>query len=146
VTNLSVRAASYGMPGVSVDGMDLLEVYPAAREAVSRARAGEGPSLIEARAYRYMPNTSNDDDTRYRSREEVDEWRERDPISRLRAALLERGALSEAAAENTQREVREDIAEAATWAEAQPEAEPAAVLDHTWAAQRVAPLDWMTIA
>ena len=146
VPSLAVRAASYGMPGVSVDGMDLLEVYPAAQEAVRRARRGDGPSLIEARAYRYMPNTSNDDDTRYRSRQEVDEWRERDPISRLRAALLERGALSEAAAETTEREVREDVAEAATWAEAQPEAEPAAVLDHTWAGQRVAPLDWMTIA
>src|SRR5207237_6560004 len=83
VPSLAVRAASYGMPGVSVDGMDLLAVYPAARDAVRRARAGEGPSLVEARAYRYMPNTSNDDDTRYRSREEVAEWRTRDPVARL---------------------------------------------------------------
>src|SRR5947208_3886275 len=84
VADLSVRAASYGMPGVSVDGMDLAAVYNAAAAAVERARSGDGPSLIEARAYRYMPNTSNDDDTRYRSREEVESWRQRDPIVRLR--------------------------------------------------------------
>ena len=95
VADLSLRAAGYGMPGVSVDGMDLLAVYPAARAAVERARAGEGPSLIEARAYRYMPNTSNDDDTRYRSREEVETWRKRDPIARLRSHLLASGALTE---------------------------------------------------
>src|SRR5919197_792945 len=95
VTDLSTRAAGYGMPGVSVDGMDLLAVLPAARTAIERARAGEGPMLVEARAYRYMPNTSNDDDTRYRSREEVEIWRQRDPLVRLRVKLLESGALSE---------------------------------------------------
>src|SRR5437763_16140833 len=67
VADLSLRAASYGLPGVSVDGMDLPGVYAAAAEAVARARSDQGPSLIEARAYRYMPNTSYDDDTRYRS-------------------------------------------------------------------------------
>ncbi|MBV9545466.1 MAG: thiamine pyrophosphate-dependent dehydrogenase E1 component subunit alpha, partial [Chloroflexi bacterium] len=84
VQDLSARAQAYGMPGVTVDGMDLLAVYPAARSAVERARAGDGPTLIEAKAYRYMPNTSNDDDTRYRGREEVERWREKDPLNRLR--------------------------------------------------------------
>jgi 2-oxoisovalerate dehydrogenase E1 component alpha subunit len=143
VPSLAVRAASYGMPGVSVDGMDLLEMYPAAREAVARARAGGGPTLVEARAYRYMPNTSNDDDTRYRSREEVAEWRERDPIARLHAALLERGLLSDDAASWLEREVQDEVAEAAAWAEAQPEAEPEAVLRHTWAESSVPALAWM---
>ncbi|MDQ6674409.1 MAG: thiamine pyrophosphate-dependent dehydrogenase E1 component subunit alpha [Chloroflexota bacterium] len=143
VADLSVRAASYGMPGVSVDGMDLLAVYPAARAAVERARLGHGPSLIEARAYRYMPNTSNDDDTRYRSREEVEGWRERDPIPRLRAHLLTSGALDEAAATTLQVQVAEAVAEAAAWAEAQPEAEPAHALVHTWAERPVAALSWM---
>src|SRR5262249_18291133 len=134
--NLSVRAASYGMPGVSVDGMNLLEVFPAAREAVARARSGEGPTLIEARAYRYMPNTSNDDDTRYRSREEVAEWRQRDPVGRLRAYLL--GTLTEAAVSTLEREVAEEVAEAAAWGEAQPDADPQDVLHHTWADEPVA--------
>jgi 2-oxoisovalerate dehydrogenase E1 component subunit alpha len=137
VTNLSLRAAGYGMPGVSVDGMDLLAVYPAARDAVARARGGDGPSLIEARAYRYMPNTSNDDDTRYRSREEVDEWRARDPIPRLRARL------PAADADRIEQEVAESVAEAAAWAESEADAPPESVLEHTWAETRVAALPWM---
>jgi 2-oxoisovalerate dehydrogenase E1 component alpha subunit len=146
VTDLSVRAASYAMPGVSVDGMDLLAVYSAAREAIGRARSGEGPSLIEARAYRYMPNTSNDDDTRYRSREEVDEWRQRDPLGRLRAHLLEQGATSEDDVAMLERELREQVVDAAAWAEAQPDAQPEDALLHTWADREVAPLRWMTNA
>ena len=146
VPNLSVRAASYGMPGVSVDGMDLLAVYPAARAAVERARSGEGPSLIEARAYRYMPNTSNDDDTRYRSRKEVEEWRKRDPLARLRAHLLKTGARSEDSLASMERVVSEEVGDAARWAEAQPDAEPADALRHTWADGPVAALPWMSAA
>jgi len=143
VPDLSVRAASYGMPGVSVDGMDLLALYPAAKQAVERARRGEGPSLIEARAYRYMPNTSNDDDTRYRSREEVEEWRRRDPIARLRDHLFQRRLLSEDAAEALEREVSEEVAEATAWAEGQPDTQPEDVLLHTWADRSVPALSWM---
>jgi 2-oxoisovalerate dehydrogenase E1 component alpha subunit len=143
VPDLSVRAASYGIPGVSVDGMDLLAVYSVARIAVDRARRGEGPSLVEARAYRYMPNTSNDDDTRYRSREEVEAWRTRDPIMRLRAHLLASEAADERRLASIEAEVAEQVAEASSWAEAQPDAEPEAVLTHTWAGGAVATLDWM---
>jgi 2-oxoisovalerate dehydrogenase E1 component alpha subunit len=143
VPDLSVRAAGYGMPGSSVDGMDLLAVYPAARAAVERARSGEGPSLIEARAYRYMPNTSNDDDTRYRSREEVEAWRKRDPIARLRAHLLASGALEPVAATTLETEVAEVVAEAALWAESQPDAPPEDALLHTWADRPVPALHWM---
>jgi 2-oxoisovalerate dehydrogenase E1 component alpha subunit len=142
VTDLSLRAVGYGMPGVSIDGMDVLAVHAAAREAVARARAGEGPSLIEARAYRFMPNTSNDDDTRYRSREEVETWKLRDPILRLRAHLLESGT-TQAALDTLEHAVNEDVAEAATWAEAQPDAEPEEVLRHTWAEQPVQAPAWM---
>jgi 2-oxoisovalerate dehydrogenase E1 component alpha subunit len=144
VPDLSVRAASYGMPGASVDGMDLLAMYPAARQAVERARSGQGPSLIEARAYRYMPNTSNDDDTRYRSREEVERWRQRDPIVRLRQHLIGAGALTEEQAEGLEAQVADEVAEAAVWAEAQPDAAPSDVLMHTWADRSVAALAWMS--
>jgi 2-oxoisovalerate dehydrogenase E1 component subunit alpha len=143
VPSLAVRAAGYGMPGTSVDGMDLFSMYAAASAAVARARSGAGPSLVEARAYRYMPNTSNDDDTRYRSREEVAEWRTRDPLPRLRAALIARGGLSDSACTALEEEVRDEVAEAASWAEAQPDAEPEAALQHTWAEQTVAALPWM---
>ena len=144
IPDLSVRAASYGMPGTSVDGMDLLAVYAAARPAVERARSGEGPSLIETRAYRYMPNTSNDDDTRYRSREEVESWRQRDPIVRLRQHLIATGGLSEEQAAVLETMVADEVAEAAAWAEAQPDAAPSDVLVHTWADRPVPALAWMS--
>jgi 2-oxoisovalerate dehydrogenase E1 component alpha subunit len=144
VPDLSVRAASYGMPGMSVDGMDLLAVYPAACDAVERARSGEGPSLIEARAYRYMPNTSNDDDTRYRSREEVEDWRRRDPIVRLRKHLLATGAVPEDGPAALENEIGQQIAEATAWAEAQPDAAPADALLHTWSNVPVPALAWMS--
>ena len=144
VADLSVRAAAYGMPGVSVDGMDLLAVYPAAWQAVKRARGGDGPSLIEARAYRYMPNTSNDDDTRYRSRDEVEQWRKRDPIARLRAHLVGAGILSEASATRLESEVTEEVAEATEWAERQPDAAPRDSLLHTWSDAPVLAPAWTT--
>jgi 2-oxoisovalerate dehydrogenase E1 component alpha subunit len=134
VADLSSRAAGYGMPGVSVDGMQLGDVFGAACAAIERARAGQGPSLVEARCYRYLPNTSNDDDSRYRPREEVEEWRRRDPLSLLRARLAPHGL------EELEAEVEAEVAEAAAWAEAQPDAEPEAVLLHTWAERRVAPV------
>ncbi len=135
VSDLSVRARAYGMPGTSVDGMDVEAVYVVARAAVDRARAGEGPSVVEARTYRYRPNTSNDDDARYRSREEVARWRERDPIDLVRARLLQRGTLAEAGA--LEAEVAQEAAEALAWAEACPDAEPEAALLHTWADRAV---------
>jgi 2-oxoisovalerate dehydrogenase E1 component alpha subunit len=146
VPDLAVRAQAYGMPGVSVDGMDLLAVYPAAQLAVARARAGEGPSLIEAKAYRYMPNTSNDDDTRYREREEVERWRDKDPIARLRRHVLESGAVDEDGVAQVESEVDAEVAEAVSWAEAEPEARPEEVLRHTWAGQEVNAPAWARLA
>jgi len=87
VPNLSIRAAGYGFPGVSVDGMDVFASYNAMQQAVSRARAGEGPTLIEAQCYRIVPHSSDDDDRRYRSREEVEAWKQREPLSRFKAQL-----------------------------------------------------------
>jgi 2-oxoisovalerate dehydrogenase E1 component alpha subunit len=133
VTDLSSRAAGYGIPGVSVDGMDVLAVYGAARPAVDRARAGDGPTLLEARTYRYMPNTSNDDDTRYRERAEVERWRERDPIAIARAHLLRMRAADEKTLGQLEQQIADEIADAAAWGEAQPDAAPHDVLRHTWA-------------
>ncbi len=85
------KAAGYGMPGVQVDGNDVFAVYAATKTAVDRARAGEGPSLIEAMTYRMGPHSSADDPGRYRSAELTESWRRRDPIDRLRTYLETRG-------------------------------------------------------
>src|SRR5690606_29436942 len=74
VEHVADRAAGYGFPGVVVDGMDPLAVYGAMKEAVARARRGEGPTLVEAMVYRFMPHSSDDDDRTYRGREEVEAW------------------------------------------------------------------------
>ncbi len=118
VPDVATRAASYGMPGVIVDGNDTLEVYGAVREAMARARSGGGPTLVECKTYRLMPHTSDDDDRRYRSPEEVQEWRQRDPLPRLRRYLVGRGLLTAEGAENLEIEVRAEIDEAARRAEA----------------------------
>ncbi len=93
---IAARAAGYGMPGVRVDGNDVLAVYRATREAVERARAGEGPSLIEALTYRLGPHTTADDPTRYREEAEVERWRALDPIPRFRRFLEREGLVDEA--------------------------------------------------
>ncbi|NNF70095.1 MAG: pyruvate dehydrogenase (acetyl-transferring) E1 component subunit alpha [Acidimicrobiia bacterium] len=89
---IAQKAIAYGMPGVRVDGNDLLAMYQVSRDAVARARAGEGPTLIEAVTYRVGPHTTTDDPDRYRDGEEAAEWRSRDPIARVRAYLQADGA------------------------------------------------------
>lgn len=93
---LAERAAAYGMPGVAVDGMDVLAVAAAVRRAVERARGGRGPSLVECRTYRFLGH-SKSDQRAYRSREEEASWRERDPVVAFRQAVLKAGLLSHAA-------------------------------------------------
>ncbi len=83
------RAIGYGVPGMAIDGNNVLEVYGAVKEAADRARAGEGPTLIEAKTYRYYAHTSDDDDKLYRTPEEVETWRRRDPITLLHQYLIE---------------------------------------------------------
>jgi pyruvate dehydrogenase E1 component alpha subunit len=88
---IAQKAVAYGMPGVQVDGNDVFAVYQCTREAVERARSGGGPTLIEAVTYRMGPHSTSDDPRRYRDDAAVDEWRQRDPLERLRIYLAERG-------------------------------------------------------
>ncbi len=88
---IAEKAIAYGMPGIRVDGNDVFAVYAATREAVHRARMGDGPTLIEAVTYRMGPHTTADDPARYRTEEERQDWLRRDPIERLRIYLSERG-------------------------------------------------------
>ncbi|MFN8635102.1 MAG: thiamine pyrophosphate-dependent dehydrogenase E1 component subunit alpha [Chloroflexota bacterium] len=125
VQGVAERASGYGMPAERCDGMSVQETYAAVTNAAERARAGEGPSLVEALVYRLAPHTSHDDDTRYRSREEVAAWEAREPVGRLRDELLEFGRLDQDGDAALQAEVADEISQALAAAEAAPEPEPA---------------------
>jgi pyruvate dehydrogenase E1 component alpha subunit len=102
---LAQKAVAYGIPGIQVDGNDLLAVYAATRAAAERARAGEGPTLIEALSYRLGAHTTADDPSLYRPREEEQEWAGREPLIRMRALLESRGLWDEAREEACRAEV-----------------------------------------
>lgn len=126
------RADGYGIPGIEVDGNDVLQVYGVMAAAVDRARSGEGPTLIEAKTYRYYAHTSDDDDKLYRTAEEVELWRRKDPITVLRQYLVESRLLDEATEERIDVEVTETIAAAV--AEAEAAEDPVDPLAHVYAA------------
>ncbi len=120
-STIAQKAHAYGFPGIQVDGNDLFALYAAAREAVERAREGEGPTLIESYTYRIGDHTTSDDATRYRSQEEIEKWKERDPIDRLRKYLAEKGLWDDAKEEEAQERAREQVEEAVKEAESFPE-------------------------
>ena len=124
ISELYVRAASYGMPGVRVDGQDALAVYEAAREAVERAREGGGPGLIECDTYRFYSHIGKVESDG-RPKEELDYWRARDPLGIFRAMLAERSILTAESAERVVEEVRREIDEAVKFAEESPFPDPA---------------------
>jgi 2-oxoisovalerate dehydrogenase E1 component alpha subunit len=130
VANVADRAVAYGFPGAVVDGNDVLACYAAMREAVARARAGEGPTLIECKTYRFQPHTSDDDDRTYRSREEVEEARRNDPLVRFARYLKEQGLVSDEQATSTAEEVKADIDEAVDKAWNAPDPDPATLTRH----------------
>ena len=118
VKDLSTRAIAYGMPGITIDGNNLIEVVNATFDAVERARKGEGPTLIEAKTYRWKGH-SKSDAKKYRTREEEDMWKtERDPIANFRAELIKAGILSDAQADEIQAKAAETIEAAVAFAEA----------------------------
>jgi pyruvate dehydrogenase E1 component alpha subunit len=114
------RGPTYGFPGVVVDGNDLLAVHAVTLAAVGRARAGEGPTLIEARTYRMGPHTTADDPTRYLDQAEYEAWKARDPIERVQRYLTARGLWDAGAAETAEKEIAAEIDHAVDWAESYP--------------------------
>lgn len=94
-TSLVDKAQGYGLPGLQVDGNDILAVYNVVKEAVKRAKAGDGPTFIEAVTYRAGPHTSSDDPTRYRPKEELEKWKKLDPISRFEKYLRSKGYITQ---------------------------------------------------
>jgi pyruvate dehydrogenase E1 component alpha subunit len=127
------KATGYGIPGIQVDGNDLFAVYSATREAVERARSGDGPTLIEAVTYRLGAHTTADDPTRYVPPEELERAKQRDPILRLATYLKREGLLDEADEAQLEDEARAHVADA--YAQAEAEAEPAddGFFDHIYA-------------
>ena len=119
IEDIADRATSYGIPGVSVDGNDVLTVYHAVEEAVERARMGGGPSLIECKTYRWMGHSMNDPGI-YRTAEEVEAWKQKCPIKRFEGYLKGRGLLDDDKVSETYRRVNEEIEEAVRFAEASP--------------------------
>ncbi|MFA5862764.1 MAG: thiamine pyrophosphate-dependent enzyme, partial [Candidatus Thermoplasmatota archaeon] len=115
---IAIKARAYGFPGVRIDGNDVLGVFVATREAAQRARDGLGPTLIEAVTYRMQGHSSSDDPTRYRSAEEVEAWKRRDPLVRFRAYLTHRGLWSPADEEKLLVGLNDEITEAIRAAEA----------------------------
>lgn len=124
VENVAVRAQGYGFPGVTIDGNDVLACYQAARQAVERARSGDGPTFIEAKTYRLVPHSSDDDDRRYRTSQELEEWRRRDPIARFQRYLEEMGVIDAATNERVNKRVAKEVDEATEYAERSPSPKP----------------------
>jgi 2-oxoisovalerate dehydrogenase E1 component alpha subunit len=131
--SIARRAEGYGFPGHEVDGNDVLAVYETAKEAVERARRGEGPTLIEAKTYRLTAHSSDDDDRRYREREEIEGWRQKDPIVRFERYLEENGLLDEEKKEEMADRIKAEVEEAVEYAEDAPFADPEEALERVYA-------------
>ncbi len=129
VPNVADRAPAYGIEGVIVDGNDLLAAYDAMAYAVQRAYSGAGPTLVEAKTYRPVPHSSDDDDRSYRTREEVEEWKRKDPIQRFQSILLERGVLTEDMIAEYEARARQMVDEGQKFAEDAPYPDIASNLD-----------------
>ncbi len=121
--DLYKRGEGYGIPGYQVDGMDVLAVRQAVTEATARIRSGEGPVILEMMTYRYRGHSMSDP-AKYRTKEEVEDWRTHDPIEKLKALLLEKGMATEDALKDLEKEVRDICVEAAEFAEQTPEPDP----------------------
>jgi TPP-dependent pyruvate/acetoin dehydrogenase alpha subunit len=131
IDNIADRAAAYGIPGVIVDGNDVLAVYEVSRMAIERARHGDGPTLIECKTYRQCGHSRSDPRT-YRSNEEEAEWLELDPIPRLRRQLLEQGVDTAEQLQDVEQGVEQTIVEAIAFAESSPEPELADLYTHVF--------------
>jgi 2-oxoisovalerate dehydrogenase E1 component alpha subunit len=137
VQNVADRAAGYGFRGSVVDGNDIMAVYQTTKWAVDEARRGHGPALIECKTYRIVPHSSSDDDRRYRTRKEVEEWAKKDPIDRFKKYLMAEHLLTEEQDEHLRAEVEQEVADAVRYAEQAPDPDVQDALKHVYAQQPV---------
>ncbi len=134
IVDVADRAPGYGMPGVIVDGMDAVAVYEAAGEAIARARAGEGPTLLECKTYRFYDHVGvRGMGMNYRTEEEVEQWKQRDPIVLLEQRLAEQDILSAEAAKAVHDEVTREVDAAVEFANESPMPDPSTLLEDVYA-------------
>ena len=129
---MSSRASQYGIPGVEVDGNDVMAVFYATAEAVSRARKGAGPTLLECKTYRFRAHAEGMLDTGYRSQEEIEEWKRRDPIGHFQAWLLLTDNADQAELQEIDRQVDADVLDAFQFAESSPWPDPSSSRRHVF--------------
>ena len=133
IVDVADRASGYGMPGVIVDGMDVMAVYEAAGEAIERARKGEGPTLLECKTYRFYDHVGvRGMGLSYRSDDEVERWRQRDPINLFEARLADQGVLTAAQAAEVHAEVAADVAAGTKFAIDSPFPDVASLMDDVY--------------
>jgi TPP-dependent pyruvate/acetoin dehydrogenase alpha subunit len=130
--DLSERAKAYGFPGYSVDGNDVLAVYESATKAIARARAGEGPTLIECKTYRWYGH-SEIDPAKYRIKEEVEAWKKRDPVLAFEKYLLDKKILNDSKKAQISVEINREIDDAVEFAENSPYPDPSEITNFVWA-------------
>ena len=133
LSDVAARAAGYGIPGVVIDGNDVMAVYEAAEAAVNRARAGQGPTLIECKTYRWRGHTERPGQADPRPQEEVEAWRQRDPINRFATSLMEHGLLTEEAWQKMDAEILAAIEDAVKFSEESPFPDPEAAVEDIFA-------------
>ncbi len=130
--SLSARAAGYGIPGINVDGNDPMAVYEVTQQALARARSGEGPTVIDALTYRWEGHSRNDPGTDYRTKEEIAEWKARDPVLLVRGQLIAMGAQTEESLEAVEQAARAKVDAAIEFAKASPHPKAEDVLKYTY--------------
>ncbi len=133
VEDIAVRGAGYAMPGIIANGMEVLECYRIGRDAIDRARSGEGPTLIEAKVTRMTAHSSDDQQTKYRSAEDLEAGKGMDPLPRFRQQLLDAGVLDEAEEARIAAESKKVVEDATDWAEEQVDPDPATAQAHVYA-------------
>ena len=133
LSDVAARAAGYGIPGVVVDGNDVMAVYEAAEAAVNRARAGQGPTLIECKTYRWRGHTERPGQEDPRPQDEIETWRQRDPINRFAANLMDQGVLTEEMWQKMDAEILAAIEDAVKFSEESPFPDPGAAVEDVFA-------------
>jgi 2-oxoisovalerate dehydrogenase E1 component alpha subunit len=138
VPNVADKAAGYGVRGFIADGMDVLDSYDKTKQAVQHTRSGAGPTLVELKCYRYQPHTSDDDDSRYRTKDEVRGWMAKDPIDRARKYLVEQG-VTDKEFESIRGALDTEIEAAIAQAESEPDPRPEDAMKHVYAEEAPRP-------
>ena len=132
VANVADRAAGYDMPGIHVDGMDVFAVYEAAEQVIARARSGEGPSLLECRTYRFYGHTVFDNPLSYRSKEEEEHWRARDPLKLFRETIVPAGLISSEELDQLDQDAEDLMEDAIKFADDSPMPDPIEIYDDVY--------------